>query len=1105
MAARMAVEPGGRRRYARAARRSLEAQGGVDVKPAGDPKPDRAHRRGVAALSLSVGLWLALAVGPAAPAMGPAPPGGPDVTALVGAGRFGEAVAAAETLAARRGRAAGAGPLAEAAALDSLARAFFEPGRPDGWDAAERLLERSLAIRERVAGPEDLDVARVLFALATTDDLRGRWTSAEARSARALAIRVARRGPGSALAASSLRQLGMIRFELGRYAAAESLLAGALEAWSALPGDQAARLAAARNDLGEITRAQGRYAEAESHFTAGLALAGGSLAADAPVRVALMNNLAGLYKDLGRYADAEPLLTASLDRRRGADPPDPVAVATATLNLAELYRLQGRADEAEPLYLDALAQARTLYGADHPDLVPFVAQAAVFYRDEGRDREAEPLLREALAAVEHALPGDHPLHAQTLHDLARVRERRLAYAEAESLYRVALGIRERVLGARHPEVALTSVELARCLSADPAAGDAAARPELERALAVLEGGDAYPEARLEAYALRGAMRGRAGDPEGERADLARALDEVDSLRAGRGGGETVRAAFVGRHLALYDRMVELCVDAGDPERAYAAHERARARVLLDQIAAARVDLRRGIPAAERDALERDERRALARLARAQRALETGFPAEPDPAARFERTAAAEAARDSAARDWQRTRAAIEQRSPLWRGLLTASGRPATRAEVQRALAPGETMLLYHAGAARSFVFVIPARGAMRVFELTLDAAAAAALSAPAGAIAAATLERVVAGEPGALARGLRPGVAELLGAASGRGGPSGDPRRAALPARLHGLWRALLPPAVWRQVRAADGVAVVPDGPLHLLPFEALVVSPGPAAPRYWLDDGPPIRVAASATSLAAADGAGGSQDPGPPRGSGSPVTVLSVSDPAFDPESPAASGTGRSSGADATRGTRWARLPGARLETEAIVRAYGAGRVAVLQDTAATEPALRAALAGRRVLHLATHGFVTERRGEVLGGLVLAPGAARAAAEPVTADDGLLQLFEIYELALDCDLAVLSACETGRGPRVAGEGVFALSRGFQVAGARSVAATLWPVDDASTATLIGALFRRLAEDERRGRRPDVARALHEARRELRAGAQADPYYWAPFVLSGAR
>jgi len=87
----------------------------------------------------------------------------------------------------------------------------------------------------------------------------------------------------------------------------------------------------------------------------------------------------------------------------------------------------------------------------------------------------------------------------------------------------------------------------------------------------------------------------------------------------------------------------------------------------------------------------------------------------------------------------------------------------------------------------------------------------------------------------------------------------------------------------------------------------------------------------------------------------------------------------------------------------------------------------------------------------------------------------------------------------------VAGEGVFALSRGFLVAGARRVVASLWPVDDDATAELVGQLFRELAAAERSGRAAPAAAALRKAKLAVRSRPGWEhPFFWAPFVLSGS-
>jgi CHAT domain-containing protein len=304
------------------------------------------------------------------------------------------------------------------------------------------------------------------------------------------------------------------------------------------------------------------------------------------------------------------------------------------------------------------------------------------------------------------------------------------------------------------------------------------------------------------------------------------------------------------------------------------------------------------------------------------------------------------------------------------------------------------------------------------------------------------------------------------------------------PPAFAALFEILVPAPSRDAWAAASGVVVIHDGPLARLPLEVLVsgtnVSSG--APIYWVDGGPPVRYAVSATLLREL-----LRRPAAPATHG----VLSVADPDYGP-------TGTS---------RWKRLPGTARESDAVLAAFKAEApgvpLTVLRGTEAVEPAVRDALAGKRYLHLAVHGVVDEGRGDLLAALALAPSPAPSHGP---SDDGLLQLFEIYELSLDCDVAVLSACATQAGAAVAGEGVFALSRGFLARGARRVIASQWEVDDASTATLIAAFFDAVAGAEAQGRAADFAATLAAAKRKVRSDrATAAPFYWAPFVLSGLR
>jgi len=112
---------------------------------------------------------------------------------------------------------------------------------------------------------------------------------------------------------------------------------------------------------------------------------------------------------------------------------------------------------------------------------------------------------------------------------------------------------------------------------------------------------------------------------------------------------------------------------------------------------------------------------------------------------------------------------------------------------------------------------------------------------------------------------------------------------------------------------------------------------------------------------------------------------------------------------------------------------------------------------------------------------------------------DGFLRMHEIYNLRLPADLVVLSACQTALGRDIRGEGLIGLTRGFMYAGARSVVASLWQVDDESTAELMKRFYRAMLKEKRR-----PADALRAAQLEMsRDKRWSAPFHWAGFILQG--
>jgi CHAT domain-containing protein len=149
--------------------------------------------------------------------------------------------------------------------------------------------------------------------------------------------------------------------------------------------------------------------------------------------------------------------------------------------------------------------------------------------------------------------------------------------------------------------------------------------------------------------------------------------------------------------------------------------------------------------------------------------------------------------------------------------------------------------------------------------------------------------------------------------------------------------------------------------------------------------------------------------------------------------------------------------------------------------------------LAQYRVVHFATHAFLINDHPE-RSGIVLS-----MVDEKGQTQDGYLRLNDIYNLKLPVDLVVLSACQTGLGKDVKGEGLIGLTRGFMYAGASGVVASLWKVDDEATAELMKYFYQGLFE---KGLSP--AAALREAQLTLRKQKRwQEPYFWAGFVIQG--
>jgi len=193
-------------------------------------------------------------------------------------------------------------------------------------------------------------------------------------------------------------------------------------------------------------------------------------------------------------------------------------------------------------------------------------------------------------------------------------------------------------------------------------------------------------------------------------------------------------------------------------------------------------------------------------------------------------------------------------------------------------------------------------------------------------------------------------------------------------------------------------------------------------------------------------------------------------------------------------RNSAMERLIHASEEADAISAAAPPGTTMVAKGfDASRETAMSPEVGQYQILHFATHGFLDSEHPE-LSAIVLAKVDQNGVEK-----NGLMPLNDIYSLTLSTDLTVLSACQTALGKDVKGEGLVGLSHGFISAGSKSVVASLWKVDDRTTAMLMADFYRSMLKQ---GMTP--AAALRQAKLNMMRQKQwAAPYYWAGFVFQG--
>lgn len=157
-----------------------------------------------------------------------------------------------------------------------------------------------------------------------------------------------------------------------------------------------------------------------------------------------------------------------------------------------------------------------------------------------------------------------------------------------------------------------------------------------------------------------------------------------------------------------------------------------------------------------------------------------------------------------------------------------------------------------------------------------------------------------------------------------------------------------------------------------------------------------------------------------------------------------------------------------------------------------ATEKTFKSVISRAKILHLATHTIINDDY-PMYSRLILRP-------DEEGEEDGFINTFELYNLKLNTELVVLSACNTGVGKLVNSEGMMSLARGFRYAGCASMIVSLWSIDDKSTSQIMTYFYEHLAKG------CDISNALRNAKLDYIKNAAVEtaaPFYWAGLTIIG--
>jgi tetratricopeptide (TPR) repeat protein/CHAT domain-containing protein len=1128
------------------------------------PRSPSAHGAGLAAALC----WLLL-LGSAAPSAGAsaaatdtaaaapaeAPAGVPDFEArkqhikdVLRKADYKEAESLAGALLAEAETAFGKDAVEVAPVLDLLVQIRFESGRATEAESLD-LAQRAVRLRESAQGKDDVGLAASLANLASVSYYRGDVAQAIALTQRALELRERALGPEAPQVVASMANLGSFFWITGDFDRARSTLERAVEIQERNPKGDRSHLAAMQGNLASLCAEMGDFARARELHERSLALTEETLGPDHPAVAVALTTLASTLQDTGDDEAARPLLERALRIQEKALGPSQFDLAPTLDGLGRLSFRAGDYAQARAWFERALAAMRPADGGPiHPNASVVLEGLGGVSLQLGDYARAQDEYAQSLQIVEKLSGPDHPRVSTSLRHLAWVKIKMGDLEGARPLVERAARIAEAGAETSLPQyaVALSNLgDLRRALGDDDAALDLISKSlEVQRRAT----GEESPS-----MALR---YGSLGDLYRDRGDDAKARENYERCVALL---EKTLSPDHPTHAVALGSLALAMAKTGEPGPALATalraaaigreHVRLTARALSEGEAlryaatqASSLDLVLTLLAHGSDVPDTTVDRVWEELALARGLVLDEMGA---------RNRAAHALSDPAAERLRGEYVAARRHlaNLLVREVGGSGGSAALRfahGEVDRA----EQALLaasteFRAQQAREragladLLAGLPEGTALvsyAAYHDLLDGAAEKRPAAGRGRVVAPTRYVAFVREAGGPSFHLVPlgdGAAiDALTSAVRRELPAPGLRVDEQAYRAAGekLRRRIWDPVAPRLAGSARAF-IVADGSLQLIDFGAL---PAEGSTAYLIERPLLLHLLSSERDLLAGVSA--------PASGG----LLAMGDPDFGAAAGASRVTTRAGASVVAKGggpfrgsrsdcpgfesLRWQRLPQTAREVDEVVQiwsARGAGRsgtsptVSKLTGPRASEAAFKQQAPGRRVLHLATHGFflaedctaptppaAADESGPRenplhLSGLVLAGANRRAAAGPDEEDD-VVTAEEIAALDLGAtEWAVLSGCDTGVGAIQAGEGVFGLRRAFRVAGARTVVMSLRPVQDLLARSWMKSLY-----EARFAKGLDTAAAaraasLEELRRRRAAGQSTHPAFWAAFIAAG--